>query len=136
MKPIAILLAISLVSTSACTFGKNAARLPLAQQPFGASMKITTTTSAAYSGELLEIGDDGLTMRQMQGKIMFVPFTVLRDFSVNDLGSRYSSNRSGKPAPEMLQRLKAVSHFPQGIPPEIRQRLLAQTQQAEVIVAQ
>lgn len=135
MKPIAIL-AIALASVSACTFGKNAARIPLAQQPFGASMKITTTSSAAYSGELLEVGDDGMTMRQAQGKIMFVPFVVLRGFIVNDLGSGYSSNRGGKPGPEMLQRLKTVSHYPQGIPAEIRQRLLALMQQAEVIVAQ
>ncbi len=135
MKPIAIL-AIALASVSACTIGANAARIPLALQPFGASMKVTTTSSAAYSGELLEVGDDGMTMRQAQGKIMFVPFIVLRGFSVNDLGSSYSSNRGGRPSPEMLQRLKAVSHFPQGIPLEVRQRLLAQTQQAEVIVVQ
>ena len=76
-----------------------------------------------------------MTVMQTQGKIMFVPFTALRSFKVDGLGAEYASSRAGTPYPAMLKRLQAVSHFPQGISPDLQQRLIAHAQQSEIIIA-
>lgn len=133
MKSIAIL-ALAFAGVSAgCTFGKSAASLPTAVRPAGANVKVTTVSGSAYSGELLEVRNDGMTVLETQGKIMFVPFTTLGSFKVEGLGSDYASNST--PLPAMLGRLQAVSHYPQGISPELQQRLIAHAQQSEIMIA-
>ena len=76
-----------------------------------------------------------MTVLQTQGKIMFVPFTTLRSFKVEGLGADYASNTGGTPVPVMLKRLQAISHYPQGISPDLQQRLIAHAQQSEIIIA-
>lgn len=134
MRSIAIMALCFAASMSmGCRFGKSAADLPFARQPVGATMNITTV-SGAYSGELLEARDDGMTILHQRTGLIFIPYSATRTFKAVDLGSRYAS-AGGVPSSQTIQRLRAISHYPQGITADIQRQLLARAQQSEVLIA-
>lgn len=122
MKPfIAALIAVQLAT--GCHYGPRMENLNLARSPRGAVVQLTSA-GRTWSGELLAVGADGLVL--LEGRRMVsVPFSQIRDARPTELGSGYRIGGGQRPNPETLARLRRVSHFPQGITPEIHTKLSA-----------
>lgn len=126
MKPfIAVVIAISLAA--GCRYGPRIENLNLASSPRGAVVQVTRVTGG-LSGELLAVEDDGLVV--LEGRRMVtVPFSEIREANFTQIGSAYRISGGRRPNPEGIARLRRVSHFPQGITPEIKARLVTIYQQ-------
>ncbi len=121
MRPfIAALIAISLAA--GCSFGPSKANLRVATSPLGAAVQLSTKT-ARVNGELLAVNDSGLVLLDGR-RMMTVPFTEIRDAKFAELGAQYRIRGGRRPPPLAIARLRRVSHFPQGITPEIQAKLL------------
>ncbi len=123
----------SVVALASCQFGTRGSELPAAQRPGGAPATLEVS-SGRYFGELIAVQDDGVVISG--GKIMFAPFTAIKIFSLDMMGRDYRVGRGELPNAEKLARLRAVSHFPQGLTPDIRRRLLAFLGQTEILSVQ
>ncbi|MDQ3697796.1 MAG: hypothetical protein M3373_07200 [Gemmatimonadota bacterium] len=122
---IAVLLAISLAA--GCRFGPQIENFDLARSPRGAIVHVTRATGAV-SGELLAVTEDGLVV--LEGtRMVSVPFSEIRNARFPDLGASYRILGRQRPDPEAMAKLRRVSHFPQGITPEIQAKLLTIYQQ-------
>jgi len=119
-KFIAAVIAASLLS--GCRFGPRMETLDIARSPRGAMIELATFTGEV-NGELLAVSDDGLVVLA-KGRVLNVPFATIRSSRSKELGSDYRFGGGKPPNPEMIARLRRVSHFPQGITPEIQARLL------------
>lgn len=126
MKPfIAALVTISLAA--GCHYGPKIENLNLASSPRGANVQVTRV-NGAVSGELLAVNDDGFVV--LEGRRMVtVPFSEIRDARFAEIGSAYRFGGGVRPNPEGMAMLRRISHFPQGITPEIQARLLTMYQQ-------
>lgn len=116
----AALIALSLVA--GCRFGPRMETVSLARSPRGAMMELATLTGPV-NGELLAVNDDDVVILQT-GRVVNVRFTEIRGARSRELGSDYRFGGQKRPDPDMMARLRRVSHFPQGITPEIQARLL------------
>jgi hypothetical protein len=121
----AALIAVSLIA--GCRFGPKIDQVSLARSPRGALYEVTTVTRVVY-GELLAVTDDGLILGEGR-RMVTVPFSEIRDARSSELGSDYRVRDRKRPSPEAMARLRRVSHFPQGITPEIQATLLTIYQQ-------
>ena len=131
MHTMRLLTAAGIVAISACAFGGNGSELPVARRPGGATAMLEAS-SGPFTGELISVQDDGVVLR---GKtIMFVPFIALKQFRIDAMGSDYALRPLETPNADKLARLRAVSHFPQGLTPDIRKRLLEQAGQPDISV--
>ena len=121
----AALIAVSLVT--GCRLGPRLENVQLARAPRGAMMQVTRV-SGVVNGELLAVTEDALVV--LEGKRMVtVPFAEIRDARSPELGREYRISGQKRPDPDSMARLRRVSHFPQGITPEIEARLLTVYQQ-------
>lgn len=121
----AAVMAVSLVS--GCRFGPKLENVSLAKAPRGTMMEVTRV-SGVVNGELLAVTDDALVV--LEGKrIVTIPFVEIRDARSSELGRDYRISGQKRPNPESMARLRRVSHFPQGITPEIEAKLLSVYQQ-------
>lgn len=117
---VAALLAVSLVT--ACRFGPRIEQVSLARSPRGAMYEVKRV-AGVVNGELLAVTDEGLIV--LEGRRMVtVPFADIRDARSTELGKDYRVRDGKTPNPQLMARLRRVSHFPQGITPEIQARLL------------
>ena len=131
-----ILLAVTSFVCTGCQIGKNAANLPVAHTVAGAIMEIRTA-SQRFDAELLEVRSDGiLVAKKKDGQIAMVPWTSTQLASVKGLGREYRYGLLMPPARDVLHNLVKVSHFPQGMTPEIEARILASRGQKEIMVIQ
>lgn len=126
------LVAAAALGTTGCVRGANPARMPFAQQPVGAQVTLQAR-SARYVGELLEVRNDGLVLMEPKGRILFAPFSVVRRLTANKLGDAFGLT-AGMPNADRIARLRSISHFPQGMTPDIQKRLLALMAQPEITV--
>jgi hypothetical protein len=121
MKPFfTALVAMSMVT--GCRFGPKIEQVSLARSPRGAMYEVTKFVGVV-NGELLAVIDDGLVVLEGQ-RMVTVPFSEIRDARTSELGSDYRVRDGKRPNPQLMARLRRVSHFPQGITPEIQARLL------------
>lgn len=121
MKPIfAALVAVSLAA--ACRFGPKIEQVSLARSPRGALYEVTRV-AGAVNGELLAVTNEGLVLLDRQHMVT-IPFVEIRDARSRELGKDYRVRNGKTPDPQLMARLRRVSHFPQGITPEIHARLL------------
>jgi hypothetical protein len=135
MRTIILLAAASFV-LGACQMGKNAANLPVAHTVAGATMQIRTA-SQRFDAELLEVRSNGIVVaRKNDGQIAMVPWTSTRSASAKGLGREYAYGVLIPPSRDVLPNLVKVSHFPQGMTPEIEARILASRGQKEIVVIQ
>lgn len=125
-----LILVAMLAGVSGCFIGKNAAEWPVAKQPMGAT--VTLRSNSTVVGELIEVAEDGVVLKTRAGKLMFAPFSVIDHLAAAGLGPEYSMGRRMPPTQAMRARLAMVSHFPQGMTPEIRQRMLALSGQSQI----
>lgn len=135
MRTIILLAAASFV-LGACQMGKNAANLPVAHTVAGATMQIRTA-SQRFDAELLEVRSNGIVVaRNNDGQIAMVPWTSTRSASAKGLGREYAYGVLIPPSRDVLPNLVKVSHFPQGMTPDIEARILASRGQKEIVVIQ
>ena len=130
MRVARLFLTAGMLAIASCSFGRRGEDLLIANQPGGA-MALLEVSSGNYNGELIAVQDDGLVFRGRQ--IAFVPFAAVRTFSVDGMGKDYVLAPGEHPAGEKLAKLRAVSHFPQGLTPGIQKQLLSQAGQTDVV---
>jgi len=130
-----ILLASASFVLGACQMGKNAANLPVAHTVAGATMQIRTG-SQRFDAELLEVRSNGIVVAKKDGQIAMVPWTSTRSASAKGLGREYAYGVLIPPSRDVLPNLVKVSHFPQGMSPEIEAWILASRGQKEIVVIQ
>ena len=119
-KLLAASIALSLVT--ACRYGPRLENVSLARSPRGTMMEVTRLTGST-NGELLAVAEDGLVV--LEGRRMVnVPFVEIRDARSAELGRDYRFSGQKRPGADVIARLRRVSHFPQGITPEIEAKLL------------
>ena len=129
-----ILLAAALFIGTGCQMGKNAAKFPVAHTVAGATMQITTTQR--FDAELLEVRTNGIVVARKNGPVTMIPWTSIKRASVKGLGREYMFGLLMPPVSSVLFNLEKVSHFPQGMTPDIEARLLASKGQKEIVVIQ
>ena len=127
-----VFLLAMLSATSACMMGKNAAGWPVAKQPYGATVTVRTS-SGSFTAELIEVTADGFVLKK-SGKLVFAPFSIIDHLAAMKMESRYSMGRRMPPSPAARANLVTISHFPQGMTPEIRGKMLAASGQTELEV--
>ncbi len=132
MRHLRLIGTLSIVLLSACHFGVTGRDLRVGQQPGGVPVMVKTS-SGSYDGELMAIQEDGVLISHP--KLLFAPFSAIIALRVDTMGNDYSLTSPEIPTSSQLQRLRLVSHFPQGMTPEIRRRLLAQAGQTEIETA-
>ena len=83
-------------------------------------------------GELIEVRDTGLVIAP-RGDVVYVPFTVIRAsrFAQTNLASL-----GGVPSPQTRERMRLLSRFPNGLPPDQLERFLASRGQQSLRVYQ
>lgn len=128
--------AISMIGVTACTntSGKSGKDLAVASQPGGAQVTVTLG-GRAYTGELLAVRDDGVIV-VTERQLSYFPFASLGGLVVAQMDNDYRLSAGERPASAKLRRLRIVSHFPQGLTPEIERRLLAEIGQAALVTVQ
>ncbi len=122
---------ISVLAVTACTIGKSGKDFAIATQPGGAMVGVVSS-GGLLRGELITVRDDGVVITS-QKQLTFFPFASLGGLTVAGMKSDYHLSRGETPSREKLERLRLVSHFPQGLTPEIESRLLAQLGQPSIV---
>lgn len=108
-------------SLAGCTLGPSAARHPLGRYAGGAEATLRTAGSRV-AGELLEVQDTALLVLRDGQHVTLVPYRLIRDGRIRFAGG--SLRNGGTPDLALRQRLRRFSRFPQGLGPELLQRLL------------
>lgn len=124
-----LLAATGFLSLAGCQFGMQGSQVPSAQRPGGATTVIETA-SGKYYGELISADDEGVVISG--GKLMLIHYGTIKKLSLEQLGGEYTLKSGERPDAEKLARLRMVSHFPQGLTPDLRSRLLALSGQSEI----
>lgn len=124
---------LSLGTIAGCTFGNNAAELPVAKSPRGVAASLVVP-SGKISGELIELGDEGMVIRDTGNRLLFVPYQLIRSFTPSKLPDSYKLSVGERPVGDKRSRLEAVSHFPQGMTPEIRRAVLGAAGQQDFVI--
>ena len=123
------------VSLGACHIGGSAADYFEARNVRGAIVQIYTPTTHT-EGELLSVRDDGVIAFLRDGRVVLVPWSSSTLVVAKGLGTSYQYGSKIPPAAAVKRNLTLVSHFPQGMTPEIQARVLARKGQAQLVLLQ
>lgn len=127
MKPAMAIAALPLLG--ACMLGMPVRRFAPAGGPQGVTADLRLTNDVQIQGELLAAGDTALVIRQTGiATIAVVRYSSLRNGQFPQVMDVWFF---GAPDPATLGRLRRVSRFPQGLTPELMQRLLEAHNQRE-----
>ena len=121
---LALAASVAVIAAMACFTGPSVRGF----QPAVSGHGVETTIDAGrltLVGELLEASDSGFVVLESNG-LMYTPYSLVHKARFSDMGS-YGS---GRPAPGVLQRLRLLSRFPQGMSPQTLQLLLAASGQS------
>ena len=136
MRTRAVILALVCVtSVSGCMFGKNAANLTVARSPWGTLGKLRTA-SGTLDGELIEMRDEAMIFRDRGRRLLIVPYSAIQYFTADGLKSPYLITPRDRPVGETKSRLASISHFPQGMTPDIQRKMLQEAGQTDFISIQ
>jgi hypothetical protein len=130
-RAILLLLAFTALATlQACLhhFGTKVESFPTAHSPEGIIGEVVTT-GTKYKGEVIEVRDTGIVILAA-GTFRFVPYSAIRSSHFDGIGGPISSKKV--PSFQNRERLRLVSRFPQGLTPEILQKLLSANAQTEL----
>jgi hypothetical protein len=128
----ALLALFCFTAASGCMFGKNAAKLTVAGSPLGTMAKLRTA-SGTLNGELIEMRDQAMIFRDRDHRLLIVPYNVIQSFTPDGLKGLYLITPTYRPVGERKSRLASISHFPQGMTPEIQRRILQEAKQDDFI---
>ena len=122
---------------SACHVGPQIDQIHAARLPAGASVLIEIAQSSTkkkrnYEGELLEVRDDGLVVALRSDSIRdthiaFVPWNIVSRVKAITLPGIQSSTRR-----IAIKKFRIVSRYPQGLSPELLDRLLVSFDQKAI----
>lgn len=119
---------------SACVFrhGETVDSYPPAQGPEGLPAVLAVEGRGTLQGELLEVAETGLLVRA--GRVIYrVRYTRIRRASFPTDSEELSFRGPSPPRPEVRERLRLVSRFPQGMDEGLLARLLEAYGQDEVV---
>jgi len=120
--PLALLLAVN-----ACHIGASAGSVAAERGPFGAAAELNLGATE-LKGELVAVRDSGLIMLPAGGRITFVPFSRIAEGRFAHVPASLHGRQP--PTPKERDALRVASRFPQGLSPDLEQRLLAAYGQA------
>ena len=131
------LLMVALAATwlSACHVGPQIDETDLGRQPHGASVVVELAEKAKakrieHRGELLDVRDDGLVVlvsevSEAGPRIVLIPWSKIHRASASELsGIAVRTSQGGNQRKASIEELRNVSRFPQGLSPELIERLL------------
>ena len=116
--------------SNGCSFGMTARKYRPAQQPQGVNMRVDTAQGQLL-GELIEVRDDGIVVLADQ-KLRLLPYTVILSSKADQTDSRYAISQRTVPKRDVLEHLRLLSRFPQGLTPELMRQLLDACGQTEL----
>jgi hypothetical protein len=130
-------------SLGACQVGPQVHDLDLANNPEGATVEVQVLPAGGrdqlkFEGELLEIRDDGIVFSGTGAdddaeEMIFVAWGRASRVRATEFGGyKAAMGRKLEWSDETKERFRLISRFPQGISPEIMNRLLAAHRQAEL----
>jgi hypothetical protein len=129
------ILIAAMMTLNACAIGGNAENWAVAKGPAGAMVDVKTS-SANMKAELMEVGDEGVVLRRSDGKLVFARYASINHLRASRQGAGYKAGGRVRPSAVAMENLKLISHFPHGITPEIRARLLTNAGQSEYMVVE
>ena len=113
------LLATALVAAG-CVIGPSDRTFKPAISPAGVEARLRFR-KGEMRGELIEVRDSGLVVAP-PADVVFVPFTAIRAATFAQTGL---TPAPGIPGPQVRERLRLLSRFPNGLPPDQLERFLA-----------
>lgn len=129
----------------ACHVGPQIDEMRMPVSPNGADVLVKVRTAGAkseneYRGELLEANDDGLLVglrsdSSNRPQMAFVPWKIIYSAEATEVkGIRARVRVQGQTHDNSAEKFRHISRFPQGLSPELRDALLANFGQTEVVV--
>ena len=112
-----------------CSFGMTARKYSPAQGPKGIMMHVSTGQKQ-LTGELIEVRADGILLAGE--KLRLLPYTAILSAEANEKDSPYIISKGTVPNRDVQEHLRLLSRFPQGLTPELIQRLLDAYGQTEL----
>jgi hypothetical protein len=111
-----------LPALAGCFVGTRASKFRPARGPDGAPMSIAYGKHQALSGELIAVQDTAMIVR-LDSLFYLIPVRVVKRADVVAPGAN-AGVRRGRWSPELRERLRLLSRFPQGLTPALEQQLL------------
>jgi hypothetical protein len=111
--------AVAALASLGCFTGPGADTYRPAITPSGAEVRVRAEDTT-ISGELLEVRDSGIVVMPPDD-IVYISFAAIDHLSLRQERIFYSG---GEPKPDVRERLRLISRFPGGLPPEHLERLL------------
>ena len=129
MKPTTIALACALL-LAGCTLGPTIQEFEPAHRAAGAVATVRLAR-ATIAGELLAVSDSGVFLLARDG-ITEIPFRAIRGGIVRGMPNDFGMGDA--PDPNTRRTMRNLSRFPQGLSPELMEKLLAAYRQQATIV--
>lgn len=121
--------AVALIA-AACPVGTPAGRFAPARGPAGVVADLRLVERGRVQGELLAVTDSALVIRD--SAIALVRYASIREGAFRQVVGVAFNRRAPRRGDQ--ERLRRVSRFPQGLSPELLQRLLQAHGQSEPVV--
>jgi hypothetical protein len=106
----------ALLLLTACTVGTTARNYAPAQGPAGASVTLGLSGNREIGGELLAVEGAGLLLLENR-QLIRVDFRAIKSLRGPKISTRDLDQT-------MRERLRLISRYPQGVSPELEERLL------------
>lgn len=124
---------VPLIAGLGCPVGPHAGGFDPATGGAGISVVITTEAGRSPDVELLAVRDTALLVLS-RSRVTLVPYPIIRNVRVHQRG--HLNFKAPGPTHSQRDELKLLSRYPQGVSPELLQRLLAAYEQSELVVVQ
>ena len=113
---------ISVCSLNACHYGPTLKTFPSARTANGVVADVTT--DHPFQAELIEVRDAELVILADQ-KLRLLPYSSIVAFGFTGMKGQLDIGNRRVPSSSTRDYLRLVSRFPQGLTPELLQKLLA-----------
>lgn len=131
-----MLVVLILFVVAACHVGPQIDKTDIARQPHGANVLVAVTREGErktmkHRGELLEVRNDGLVIAAViepdsKLRVVMVPWKIIFRAEATELpGIETRQSYRERQRHATREKLRNVSRYPQGLPPEIMDELLA-----------
>lgn len=122
----------ALASVEGCVFGANAADFPFATSAAGATGKLIAMNQTIRA-ELIEVRENEIVFLDASGRLILLRYQSIQLFQPDRLDRRYVIRYGEVPSAERKQLFRAISHFPQGMTPDIQRRMLQAQRQTDFV---